>query len=77
DEPTRGVDVGAKFEIYSIINELAAAGKAIIVISSELPEVMGLSDRIYTLSTGRITGEVAAQDATQEHLMELMTMERE
>ncbi|WP_193103611.1 multiple monosaccharide ABC transporter ATP-binding protein [Brachybacterium sp. FME24] len=77
DEPTRGVDVGAKFEIYSIINELAEAGKAIIVISSELPEVMGLADRIYTLSTGRITGEVAAQDATQERLMELMTMERE
>ncbi|MEE1650623.1 multiple monosaccharide ABC transporter ATP-binding protein [Brachybacterium sp. J144] len=77
DEPTRGVDVGAKFEIYTIINELAAAGKAIIVISSELPEVMGLSDRIYTLSAGRITGEVAAQDATQEHLMELMTMEKE
>ncbi|MGP9846106.1 multiple monosaccharide ABC transporter ATP-binding protein [Brachybacterium sp. 107] len=77
DEPTRGVDVGAKFEIYSIINELAESGKAIIVISSELPEVMGLSDRIYTLSTGRITGEVAAQDATQEHLMELMTRERE
>ncbi|MGO2559279.1 multiple monosaccharide ABC transporter ATP-binding protein [Brachybacterium sp.] len=77
DEPTRGVDVGAKYEIYSIINELAAAGKAIIVISSELPEVMGVADRIYTLSAGRITGEVPTQDATQEHLMELMTMERE
>ncbi|MDN5821797.1 MAG: ATP-binding cassette domain-containing protein, partial [Brachybacterium sp.] len=77
DEPTRGVDVGAKYEIYSIINELAEAGKAIIVISSELPEVMGVADRIYTLSAGRITGEVITQDATQEHLMELMTMERE
>nr|WP_245349388.1 multiple monosaccharide ABC transporter ATP-binding protein [Brachybacterium fresconis] len=77
DEPTRGVDVGAKFEIYTIINELAEAGKAIIVISSELPEVMGLADRIYTLSAGRITGEVTSQDATQERLMELMTMERE
>ena len=77
DEPTRGVDVGAKYEIYTIVNELAEAGKAIIVISSELPEVMGLSDRIYTLSAGRITGEVAAADATQERLMELMTMERE
>ena len=77
DEPTRGVDVGAKFEIYSIINQLAESGKAIIVISSELPEVMGVADRIYTLSAGRVTGEVAAQDATQEHLMELMTMERE
>jgi putative multiple sugar transport system ATP-binding protein len=77
DEPTRGVDVGAKYEIYSLINELAGQGKAIIVISSELPEVMGLADRIYTLSAGRITGEVSAADATQEHLMELMTMERE
>ncbi|MFC7374947.1 multiple monosaccharide ABC transporter ATP-binding protein [Brachybacterium sp. GCM10030267] len=77
DEPTRGVDVGAKYEIYTIINQLAEAGKAIIVISSELPEVMGLSDRIYTLSVGRITGEIPAQDATQERLMELMTMERE
>ncbi|PWH07274.1 ABC transporter ATP-binding protein [Brachybacterium endophyticum] len=77
DEPTRGVDVGAKYEIYTLINELAEQGKAIIVISSELPEVMGLADRIYTLSAGRITGEVSAADATQEHLMELMTMERE
>ena len=77
DEPTRGVDVGAKYEIYTIINELAEAGKAIIVISSELPEVMGLADRIYTLSAGRITGEIATVDATQERLMELMTMERE
>src|SRR5690625_8037678 len=76
DEPTRGVDVGAKYEIYTIVNELAEAGKAIIVISSELPEVMGLSDRIYTLSAGRITGEVAAADATQERLMALLTMER-
>src|SRR5699024_10215232 len=55
----------------------AEAGKAIIVISSELPEVMGVADRIYTLSAGRITGEVAIQDATHEHLMELMTKERE
>ncbi len=77
DEPTRGVDVGAKYEIYTIINELAEAGKAIIVISSELPEVMGLADRIYTLSAGRLTGEVAAADFTQERLMELMTRERE
>ncbi|MDS2171451.1 multiple monosaccharide ABC transporter ATP-binding protein [Nesterenkonia sp. CL21] len=75
DEPTRGIDVGAKFEIYSIINELAAAGKAILVISSELPEVLGLCDRIYTLSVGRITGEVDAAEATQEGLMELMTKE--
>ena len=58
DEPTRGIDVGAKYEIYTIINELAAQGKAIIVISSELPELLGICDRIYALSAGRITGEV-------------------
>ncbi|WP_345476679.1 multiple monosaccharide ABC transporter ATP-binding protein [Nesterenkonia rhizosphaerae] len=75
DEPTRGIDVGAKYEIYSIINKLAASGKAIIVISSELPEVMGICDRIYALSEGRISGEVRVQDATSEHLMELMTAE--
>ncbi|MFX5610684.1 ATP-binding cassette domain-containing protein, partial [Acinetobacter baumannii] len=66
DEPTRGIDVGAKYEIYGIINELAAQGKAVIVISSELPEVIGLSDRIYTISEGRITAEVSRADATQE-----------
>lgn len=75
DEPTRGIDVGAKYEIYSIINKLAASGKAIIVISSELPEVLGICDRIYTLSGGRITGEFSAEEADQERLMELMTAE--
>ncbi|WP_105567026.1 sugar ABC transporter ATP-binding protein [Microbacterium halophytorum] len=73
DEPTRGIDVGAKYEIYGFVNELAAQGKAIVLISSELPEVIGLSDRIYTLAEGRITGEVAREDATQERLMHLMT----
>jgi putative multiple sugar transport system ATP-binding protein len=77
DEPTRGIDVGAKFEIYTLINQMVAEGKAVIVISSELPEVIGLCDRIYTLSFGRITGEVAAAQATQESLMELMTKEKE
>jgi putative multiple sugar transport system ATP-binding protein len=77
DEPTRGIDVGAKFEIYGLINELAAQGKAVLVISSELPEVLGICDRIYTLSAGRLTGELPVQDATQERLMELMTMESE
>ncbi|MGO2110099.1 MAG: multiple monosaccharide ABC transporter ATP-binding protein [Pseudoclavibacter sp.] len=76
DEPTRGIDVGAKYEIYGIINELAAQGKAVVVISSELPEVIGLSDRIYAISEGRITGEVAREDATQESLMRLMTAGR-
>ena len=77
DEPTRGIDVGAKYEIYSIINELASAGKAIIVISSELPEILGICDRVYTLAEGRITGELPVAEADQERLMELMTMERE
>ncbi|WP_066361383.1 multiple monosaccharide ABC transporter ATP-binding protein [Herbidospora mongoliensis] len=73
DEPTRGIDVGAKYEIYSIINRLADAGKAVLVISSELPELLGLCDRIYTLSAGRITGELSRHEATQERLMTLMT----
>ncbi|MET0989581.1 MAG: multiple monosaccharide ABC transporter ATP-binding protein [Glaciihabitans sp.] len=76
DEPTRGIDVGAKYEIYGIINDLAAQGKDVIVISSELPEIIGLADRIYTISEGRITGEVARKDATQEHLMHYMTAGR-
>ena len=77
DEPTRGIDVGAKFEIYGIINELAAQGKAIILISSELPELLGLADRIYAISAGRITGEVSREDATQETLMHYMTAEKD
>ena len=77
DEPTRGIDVGAKYEIYTIINSLAEQGKAVIVISSELPELLGVCDRIYTLSQGRITGEVPRAEATQETLMRYMTMERE
>ena len=76
DEPTRGIDVGAKYEIYTIVNEMAAQGKAVLVISSELPELLGLCDRIYTLSAGRITGEVARAEATQELLMRHMTKER-
>ncbi len=73
DEPTRGIDVGAKYEIYTIINRLAEEGKAILVISSELPELLGLCDRIYVLSRGRITGEVTRAEATQERLMQYMT----
>lgn len=72
DEPTRGIDVGAKYEIYTIINTLAAQGKSVIVISSELPELIGLCDRIYTLNEGRLTGEVARADAAQETLMHFM-----
>ncbi|GIF78380.1 multiple monosaccharide ABC transporter ATP-binding protein [Asanoa siamensis] len=77
DEPTRGIDVGAKFEIYTIINKLVAQGKAVIVISSELPELLGMCDRVYTLSAGRITGELPVREATQESLMALMTKEKE
>ncbi|MGG1879661.1 multiple monosaccharide ABC transporter ATP-binding protein [Paenibacillus cisolokensis] len=73
DEPTRGIDVGAKYEIYTIINQLADEGKGILVISSELPEILGICDRIYVMSAGRITGEVSREDATQETLMRYMT----
>jgi putative multiple sugar transport system ATP-binding protein len=76
DEPTRGIDVGAKYEIYTIINKLAAAGKGVIVISSELPELLGICDRIYTLSEGRITGEFPIEQATPETLIKHMTMEK-
>ena len=73
DEPTRGIDIGAKYEIYTIINRLADEGKAILVISSELPELLGICDRIYALSAGRVTGELPRADATPERLMQLMT----
>lgn len=77
DEPTRGIDVGAKYEIYEIIDQLADAGKAIIVISSELPELIGICDRIYTVSQGVVTDNVGKQGFTQEYLMRGMTKERE
>jgi len=69
DEPTRGIDVGAKYEIYTIINELAAAGKAVVMISSELPELLGMSDRIYVMNEGRFVGELPAAEASQESIM--------
>lgn len=69
DEPTRGIDVGAKYEIYKIINELADSGKSILVISSELPEILGICDRVYVMNSGRIVGELAAREATQEIIM--------
>ena len=77
DEPTRGIDVGAKYEIYGLINQLAAQGKAVVMISSELPELLGMCDRIYTISEGAITGDVPRSEATQEGLMYLMTMGKE
>jgi putative multiple sugar transport system ATP-binding protein len=69
DEPTRGIDVGAKYEIYSIINTLVAEGKSVIMISSELPEVLGMSDRIYVMNEGRIVGELSKDEASQESIM--------
>lgn len=72
DEPTRGIDVGAKYEIYLLLNELARQGKAILMISSELPEVLGMSDRILVMHAGRITGEISdPRQATQEQIMQL------
>ena len=73
DEPTRGIDVGAKYEIYEIINRLADSGRGVLMISSELPELLGMCDRIYTLSEGVITAEVPRQQADQETLMRYMT----
>lgn len=73
DEPTRGIDVGAKYEICRLIQELADQGKAVIIISSELPELLGISDRIYTVFEGSITGELDRQKANQERLMRMMT----
>ena len=69
DEPTRGIDVGAKYEIYCIINQLAAEGKSVIMISSELPEVLGMCDRIYVMNEGRIVGELDREEASQEVIM--------
>jgi len=73
DEPTRGIDVGAKYEIYTIIQELANQGKGICIISSELPEVLGMCDRIYAMAEGKITGELTKAEATQEKIMAFMT----
>ena len=68
-EPTRGIDVGAKYEIYTIINDLAAAGKGVIVISSEMPELLGICDRIYVMNEGKFVDEMPAKGATQEMIM--------
>ncbi len=74
DEPTRGIDVGAKSEIYSLMNELVAQGKSIIMISSELPEILRMSDRVIVMSEGRITGEIPIEEATQESIMDKATI---
>ena len=77
DEPTRGIDVGAKYEIYTIINRLASEGKGIIMISSELPEILGVCDRIYVMREGRIVGEVPAAEASQEIIMKYIMRQQE
>ena len=77
DEPTRGIDVGAKAEIYQLISRLAGQGIGIIVVSSELPEIIGISDRIITLCEGRITGEFLRGEATQEKLLAAATRREE
>ncbi|MGF6568646.1 putative multiple sugar transport system ATP-binding protein [Paraburkholderia sp. GAS333] len=69
DEPTRGIDVGAKYEIYNIINQAVAAGKCVVMISSEMPELLGMCDRIYVMNEGRFVGELTAEDASQENIM--------
>ena len=74
DEPTRGIDVGAKVEVHNLLFQMAAAGIAIIVISSELPEILSLADRIVTMREGRVTGEMMTADADQEKLMTLMAL---
>ena len=77
DEPTRGIDVGAKVEIYELMNELTENGAGILMISSELPEVLGMSDRVLVMSQGRLTGELSGEEATQEDVMELATQQKE
>jgi inositol transport system ATP-binding protein len=76
DEPTRGVDVAAKAEVHELLDGLAASGIAIVAISSELPEILAISDRIITMRQGRVTGELPVAEATQHRLMELMALER-
>jgi len=75
DEPTRGIDVGAKFEIYGIMNDLAAQGRGVVMISSEMPELLGMCDRIYVMNEGELVGELAASEASQERIMSLIVTE--
>jgi putative multiple sugar transport system ATP-binding protein len=72
DEPTRGIDVGAKFEIYTIMNDLAAQGRGVVMVSSEMPELLGMCDRIYVMNEGRIVGELSKAEASQERIMTLI-----
>jgi putative multiple sugar transport system ATP-binding protein len=74
DEPTRGIDVGAKYEIFTIMNRLLSEGMSIIMISSEMAEILGMTDRIYVISEGRVTGELETSQADQESIMRLATL---
>lgn len=74
DEPTRGIDVGAKYEIYSIMNDLAADGRGVVMISSEMPELLGMCDRLYVMNEGRLVGELASAEASQERIMSMIVM---
>ena len=75
DEPTRGIDVGAKYEIYSVINDLVKMGKAVIIISSELPEIIGMSDRVYVLNEGKIVGELQKEEIDQVNIMKCIVQD--
>jgi putative multiple sugar transport system ATP-binding protein len=77
DEPTRGIDVGAKFEIYGIMNQLAQEGRGVVMISSEMPELLGMCDRIYVMAEGAFVGELSAAEASQEKIMSLIVREHE
>jgi putative multiple sugar transport system ATP-binding protein len=77
DEPTRGIDVGAKYEIYAIMNDLAAQGRGVVMISSEMPELLGMCDRIYVMNEGEIVGELSRDEASQERIMALILMGKE
>lgn len=76
DEPTRGIDVGAKYEIYSIVNELAADGRGVVMISSEMPELLGMCDRLYVMNEGRLVGELTTAEASQEKIMSMIVVEQ-
>ena len=76
DEPTRGIDVGAKYDIYCLINKMVEEGKSVIMISSEMPELLGMCDRIYVMSEGRLAGEFTAEEATQERIMASIMQEQ-
>ena len=73
DEPTRGIDVGAKYEIYTIMNRMVSEGYSVIMISSDLPEILGMSDRIYVMAEGSITGELGVENANEHNIIAMAT----